>query len=267
MSNRYASEKRRVVDRMKSTATIGLEVQAFQEVATGLYRVGASLSKAATEAEFNDELAAATGNRASVVPGTFRQRGRAAVAHVRANRPSAEFDPAKFSEITPELASDSAGGLWAVVNVDGQKRVVAETSDDLSAIFQQRMSARKTVVPASEGAALVATASGNGDFVVYVDGATKEVSSGFAVRVNGSLQVLDRRDLSAREIKPSQVFGVLPRSALAARDQSAFPASEERANLTPDRVDAIISYLRKAYGPAAAGMLSEYERRARGASF
>ena len=267
MSSKYASEKRRMVDRMNATSTLSLDVQAFQEVSSGLYQIGASLAKAATEAEFSDELARVTEGRARVVPGTYRQRGRVAVAHVAANRQSAPFDAAKHTELTPELANDSSGNLWAVVNVDGQKRVVAETSDDLAAIFQQRVANRRTVVPASEGAQLIAQASANGDFVTYVDAATKEVASGFAVRVDGGLQVLDRRDLTPRPVKDSQVFGVLPKAQLAARDRSAFPASEERASLTPDRVDAIISYLRKAYGPASVSMLDEYERRARAASF
>lgn len=242
------------------------EVQAHVRVSPTVYRVGVSLSRVAPKDDVVAAIETATDGCATVIPGTLRvsPNGQIAQAFVRANRPSKPYTAEAYDEVTASIAQDTSGRLWNIVEVDGEKRVVAMSQDDLDDLLAKRTKLRSRVVPASEGSRLAAVAKENGDFVAYVDADTAEVATGFVVATRSGTAVIGR-DLSVREVKPLQFVSVASRSRLSRPIRDVF---KEQAALDDGQISTIISYLRKAYADSPLGeeMLAQYEDMVRSAA-
>jgi ABC-type Fe3+-hydroxamate transport system substrate-binding protein len=236
-----------------------VSVQAVQNLDTATFKVVAAVAEVKDEADFSAAVASMTEGRGRVVPGSFNMKGRIAVAVVTANAQSKPMD-ASFQQVTASTALDPTGRIWSVVDDNGAKRVVLESSDDLADILKSRMASRAIHANPVEGRGLASVAFTNGDLVRYVDTAKRETSFGLVFQTELGHAVITPDFESALTINPDAVIAAVPRTQLPGAGAKTVNALEATAKLAGDKLNKIMDYLRKAYpkGAMADKFFSEY---------
>lgn len=235
----------------KSQPKRSVEFQAFAKLTDGTFKVVMSADASYSEDALSEEISSQTEGRARLIPGSVVRRGNVAVAYAKANAISRPMD-ASFHMVTASTASDGDGRIWSVVNSGGEKRVVLEAGDDLEGIFSARVNARKTFVNPVNGAGLAVASANNGDSVRYVDTASGKVGYGIYLRSVGRDFVVTPNGETA-SITPLQVASVVDRRQLPEAFRSV--AFEARAELSGDKFNEIVAFLKKCYGEASGPML------------
>ncbi len=239
--------------------SVGIEIQAAKRVAPQTYKVIASTSTTTNAETFAAEISKQMDTKVALIPGTFANNGRRAMGFFRAIAQSRPFD-GSYKEIGSAQAADADGKLWSVVTVNGQKRVVAESSDDLEDLFNTRIRARKTVLGSTDLKPMMvgASISGNGDMIKFLDPAQARVRLGIALNIGGSLSVV-AKDGNPIRITEDVVMASIPRSELPPKFQKALKPYQARAALSPEDASTILAYLREAYGvPESDEMMRKY---------
>lgn len=230
-----------------SNTKASIELQAVQRVSNTTFKIVASLAnfdaKSNTEQQLAEAVASITDGRGRVVPGSVASKGRLAVAIVRGNAISKPFGP-DFTMVTAATASAPDGKLWNVVNIDGAKRVVLESGDDLAGIFKERIARRTNHVNPAEGRGLATAAVANGDLVRFVGEEASQAEWGIAFNTTAGLQVLDKR-LVARSVVKDLVIASVPRTRLPAQVAQAVNPVEAVAKLSPAKLGTIVDYMRR----------------------
>jgi hypothetical protein len=202
-----------------------------------------------------------TDGRGRLVPGSFNSRGRIAVGVVTANAVSKPLD-ASFQIVTASTALDPTGRIWSVVDDNGAKRVVLESSDDLADILKTRMASRAVHANPAEGRGVATASFRNGDLVRYVDVARKETSWGLAFLTETGYQVVTPDFEGTKSVAPEAVIASVAREHLPGDAARTVNALEVNAALTGDKLNKIMDYLRRAYpkGAMADKFFAEYRK-------
>ena len=232
------------------------EIQATKLLAPGVFKVVAAVSSVDGEAAFARAVERLTDGAGRVIPGSYKARGRVAVAAVAANAKSQPMSAA-FTMVTASSAVDPSGSIWRVENVGGKKHVVLESSDDLGAIFQDRMARRSVHLNPVEGRGLASVAVASGDLVRYVDAAARRTRVGVALDTELGMKVVSLGGKSS-SLDTESVVASCPRSKLP--EAFAKAPFTSVAKITADQMDKVIAYLAKAYGPASGPMLDRLRK-------
>jgi hypothetical protein len=226
-----------------------LDFQAVRRVDAKTFKIIAhltnydSVAADAVEDTLAEGIAAATNGFGRLVPGSVRRRGALASAIVRANTRSQPMD-ASFTQVTAATAADASGKLWTVVDVDGAKRVVLESSDDLESIFASRVASRNVHANPAQGAGLSVSSFENGDLVRYVPPDAERASWGLAFRTEGAVGVVGA-DMIVRYIPMDLVVASVPRGRLPREIAGAVNPMEATARLSPEKLAKVVEYLRR----------------------
>lgn len=233
-----------------------VEFQSVAKVDDATFKVVMSANPSTSIEEIASEIATQTEGRARMIPDSVARRGEVVVAFVRANTISQPYDANKFQMVTASTAAAvDDGRIWGVVNNGSTKRVILEAGDDLDGIFAARVNARKNVLNPILGKGLAVASFNNGDGVRWVDAASAKAKYGVVFNVGGVPTVVGRDNIPHR-ISPIQVVASVPRRNLPAALRDTVGSLEERAALSPDKLNDLIGFLAKAWG-AEGGPLVE----------
>ena len=230
-----------------------VDIQSHVKLTDSVIKVVATVNGVANESDFDAAINVMTNGSGRVIPGSFNMRGRIVVATVASNSKSQPID-ASFTMLTASTAMDVGGNIWDVVDIDGHKRVVLESSDDLAAILAARQASRKHFANPVEGAGLATASFNNGEIVRYVDTATKTATWGFAFNTVDGVQVATA-NLNVVTIDPQAIVASVPRTKLDETARKAIDPILATAKLDSAKMSAILNYLKKAY--PVGGMASE----------
>jgi len=237
-----------------------VDIQSHAKVADGIFKVIAATFDVENESEFANVFAEMTDGKGRMIPGSFNRKGRICVAMVAANAQSKPMD-ASFSLLTASTALASDGTIWSVVNDGGNKRVVLESCDDLGELLKLRQASRAVHANPVEGAGLDVASFQNGDLVRFVDVASKETSFGLAFRTDAGITVA-KEGFTTTVIPAMAIVATVPKAKLEPETAAAVSPMLATAKLDPSKLDAVLSYLKKAYpkGPMADALFSKYRK-------
>lgn len=239
------------------------DLQAYMPLSKNTFKVVAAVYDVPDEAAFAEQVASVTDGAGRLVPGSFNMKGRIAVGVVAANARSKPLD-ASFTPLTAASAADPAGTIWRVEADGPNKRVVLESSDDLPAIFNDRMNRRAVHANPVEGAAIATASFKNGALVRYVDVATAKTQWGIAFKADTGVTVITCTAAGKAPIpvtiERDAVIAAVPRNQLPAEVAGTVDQFEENAKLSAEKLNGIIAYLSKAYGPASGPMLDRLRK-------